>query len=521
VKLNESGASPVENPLKQISGVRGLIVDPAGRIVELPLRSNYKQGLSTLEYFVAARGTRKALADVALKTAESGYLTRKLVDVAQDVITREDDCGTTNGIYLNREEERRIDFVDRITGRVTATEVKVGDKVLKPANELITADDAEEIAAEEDVKRIKVRSVLTCETLNGVCVSCYGYNLGTRHMVDKGMAVGVIAAQAIGEASTQLTLDAKHRSGSASAKDITQGLPRVEELLEVRTPKGKAILSEISGKVKIEEDEQAEVRRIIVTQDAKREETYDVTNAKEVLVSKKKKIKKNRPMFVNEDGDEVNAPYKGKLTYNEDKNELKLKADKVQERIYELEIWNNTLIVEDGDEVDKGQQLTSGSIDPEELMELVGIRAAQKYIIDEIQKTFGIQGIGIDDKHVESTVRQMSQFMQVKNSGDSEYLPGDYIPHIKIQKENEKLQDKDKHTIRAQRMIMGISNASLRTESFLSAASFQDQVRVLTEASILGKVDSLRGLKENVIIGRPVPLGEQLEEHKEKYYEAM
>jgi DNA-directed RNA polymerase subunit beta' len=507
LELNDSGAVPVENPIAQISGVRGLIIDPSGKIVELPLRSNYKQGLSSLEYFVAARGTRKALADVALKTAESGYLTRKLVDVAQDVITRHEDCETTEGIYLNRADERRIDFVDRITGRWAAEEVK--DKkgeVIVSANDEITPQLAERID-ETEVDRVKVRSVLTCQSLEGVCTKCYGYSLGTRKKVEEGTAVGVIAAQAIGEASTQLTLDAKHRSGSATAKDITQGLPRIEELVEVRTPKAKSVLAEIDGTIKIEADEQAGVHRIIIKADKNANQEFDISTAKKTNVKRSKKVKKGDALFEDAKGNPVKAEFAGEAKVKDDT--LILKASLGSEQQYEVDIWTR-LLVEDGDKVTKGQQMTAGSIDPKELMELKGIEAAQKYIIDNVQDTFGVQGIGIDDKHVETMVKQMSRFMMVMTSGESDYLPGDYADHQSVEHINNQLAEKDQQLIKGKRMIMGLSNASLRTESFLSAASFQDQVRVLTEASLLGKTDALRGTKENVIIGRPVPLGDEV-----------
>lgn len=508
VKLNESGAVPVQTPITQISGVRGLIIDPSGHIVELPLRSNYKEGLSSLEYFVAARGTRKALADVALKTAESGYLTRKLVDVAQDVITREEDCGTADGVMLRKSDNRRIDYVDRITGRWSAETVKNADgEVIVETNGEISPEVAEQIANDNTIEAVKVRSVLTCELENGVCSKCYGYDLGTRRLVDQGMAVGVIAAQAIGEASTQLTLNAKHRSGSASATDITQGLPRVEELLEARTPKAKAVLADIEGIVKVERDEVSNVNRLTIKAKSNLEKVYDITGVTEIHVKRAKKVKEGEVLFVDVAGNEVKAEFAGEVKIKENKLFLKSSVDK--EKMYEIDLWSQ-ILVKDGDSVVKGQQLTAGSSDPKELMDLAGLHAAQAYIIDNVQDTFGAQGIGIDDKHVESMVRQMSRFVMVLRSGASEYLPGDFVDHIHVRLQNERFIKEGKPQIESQRLLMGLSNASLRTESFLSAASFQDQVRVLTEASLLGKVDVLSGLKENVIIGRPVPLGSEL-----------
>jgi DNA-directed RNA polymerase subunit beta' len=507
VKLNQSGAAPVENPLKQISGIRGLIIDPSGKVVELPLRSNYKQGLNSLEYFVAARGTRKALADVALKTAESGYLTRKLVDVAQDVITKEEDCGTEHGVYVNRTDIRRIDFVDRLTGRFTAKEVKGKDGVIIAAQELITAPTAQLIAADESIEKVEVRSVLKCKSLSGICNKCYGYNLGTRKVVEAGIAVGVIAAQAIGEASTQLTLDAKHRSGSATAKDITQGLPRVEELVEARTPKAKSILSEVSGKVKVVKDEAAGIKEIIITPKEETAKVYDTTDAKDIAVNRTKKVKAGELLFIDSVGEEIISPFPAKATIKDEKLTLTYSSD--SDVRYEVGIWDQ-IFVETGSVIEKGQQLTPGSIDPKEMLDLLGLEATQKYIIDSIQDTFGSQGIGIDDKHVEIAVKQMSRFVLVSSPGDSGHLPGDFLDNNTYIFDNKRLDEEGKKKIKARRQIMGLSNASLRTESFLSAASFQDQVRVLTEAAILGKEDGLMGLKENVIIGRPVPLGKEV-----------
>ncbi|MFW5703008.1 MAG: DNA-directed RNA polymerase subunit beta', partial [Candidatus Dojkabacteria bacterium] len=504
VELHDSGAVPVETPISQISGVRGLVIDPAGKIVELPLRSNYKQGLSSLEYFVAGRGTRKALADVALKTAESGYLTRKLVDVAQDVVTLEEDCNTNEGIYINRSDERRVDFEDRITGRWAAEDI---DSVGLKQHDEITPELAEKIAADEAIERVKVRSPLTCEAEHGICATCYGYDLGTRRKVILGQAVGVIAAQAIGEASTQLTLDAKHRSGSATAKDITQGLPRVEELVEVRAPKAKAVLSELDGVLQISEDKQEGVVYLTVKSRSDKKEEFDIQDAKEVAIKRGKKVKKGELLFIDNNGKEIVAPFAGDAKKSGEK--LELKANEVLEEQYEVDN-SIMLLVEDGDKVEQGQQLTAGSVDPRELMKLKDLAAAQKYIIDEVQNTFGIQGIGLDDKHVEGMVRQMSRYVLISNAGDSEYLPGDYADQLNVTRENERLETEGLKPIKGERLIMGLSNASLRTESFLSAASFQDQVRVLTDASLVGKVDKLRGLKENVIIGRPVPLGDEV-----------
>ncbi|WKZ27558.1 MAG: DNA-directed RNA polymerase subunit beta' [Candidatus Dojkabacteria bacterium] len=507
VTLQNSGAVPVQNPLRQISGIRGLILDPLGNIVELPLRSNYKQGLSTLEYFVAARGTRKGLADTALKTAESGYLTRRLVDVAQDVITKEFDCGTTEGFRLLRSSNRRIDFVDRINGRFLAEDVvdtKTGEVIAKAGDEIVP-ELARKIDALE-LDSLLVRSVLNCKTEHGICQKCYGYNLGTRTVAEKGVAVGVIAAQAMGEAATQLTLNTKHLAGRAGT-DITQGLPRVEELFEARTPKAKAIISEVDGVVTIVKDDASVPVSIKVSEHKKLNKIYEIKADDTTLIKRSKKVKKGEILLTRANGEAVKAEMEGLAKREEDK--LIYTVDKEIEVEYDLGP-NDIIDVEDGDNVIRGTALTLGSKDPKEIMEFVDIDETQRYLIDNIQETYGIQGIGIDDKHVEVVVRQMFRFSKIIDSGDTEYLPGDYIDHSRLAKENAVLKEAGKDPAVGVRQLLGITTASIKTESFLSASSFQEQVRVLSDAALVGKVDELRGLKENVIIGRTVPLGSEV-----------
>jgi DNA-directed RNA polymerase subunit beta' len=507
VTLQESGAIPVQNPLRQISGVRGLIMDPLGNIVQLPLRSNYKEGLSALEYFVASRGTRKGLADTALKTSESGYLTRRLCDVAQDVITKEEDCGTKEGTFLWRNQTRRVAFVDRITGRITADKIvdtKTGEILVKE-NELITPDIAK-VIDQSGVEVVKIRSVMTCELQHGVCQRCYGYNLGTKRLVEKGVAVGIIAAQSMGEAATQLTLNTKHLSGRAGT-DITQGLPRVEELFEARTPKSKAIISQINGTVSFIRDE---AKTLIGLKVLSREtvakkfvlEEKDVTSIK-----KTKSLKEGDVIYTKANGDVIKAIGPGKAT--RDGQEMTVSMDKVDEVEYEVTPKDH-IVVEENANVIKGASLTEGSIDPKELMEATDIYRAQTYLIDHIQETYGIQGIGIDDKHVEVIVRQMSRFCKISDGGDSDHLPGHFIDKTLIDEENAELKAKGLRNTKYDRQLVGITVAALKTESFLSASSFEQQVRVLSDAAIFGKIDNLRGLKENVIIGRTVPLGSEV-----------
>jgi DNA-directed RNA polymerase subunit beta' len=507
VTLEESGAAPVQNPLRQIAGIRGLILDPLGKIVQLPLRSNYKEGLSALEYFVAARGTRKGLADTALKTAESGYLTRRLCDVAQDVIVRQEDCGTHKGILLEKSKNRRMTWIERINGRYTLDKVvnPSDKKVIVGANEEITPEIAKAIDA-AGVEELTVRSVMTCKLVQGVCQKCYGYNLGTRKTVEKGIAVGIIAAQSMGEAATQLTLNTKHLSGRVGT-DITQGLPRVEELFEARTPKAKSILSQIDGKVEFVKSENEEITAIKVAKKIEYEKSYVLDEGDTTEIKKSKAVKQGDKLITRKNGEMILSPEAGKVTKTAEK--LVLVVDKEVEDTYELDP-HSVIIVNDGDQVIKGTQLTAGSIDPKELLNVNDIESAQQYLIDNIQETYGIQGISLDDKHVEVIVRQMSRFTKIMDGGDSALLPGSFLEITSLNDENEKLKaaSENAKTIKAIRQLVGITVAAIKTESFLSAASFEQQVRVLSEAAIAGKYDYLRGLKENVIIGRTVPLGD-------------
>lgn len=507
--FENSGALPISNPIRQIAGVKGLILDPLGNIVELPLRSNYKEGLPTLEYFVAARGTRKGLADTALKTAESGYLTRKLVDVAQDVITREDDCGTKDGLEIRRSDKRMLSFGERIAGRCAAKDIAdpKTSEVLVKAGEEITEEIADSIENTE-LESVLVRSVITCKAKEGVCKKCYGHNLGTQRMVELGLAVGTIAAQAMGEAATQLTLNTKHLAGRAGT-DITQGLPRVAELFEARTPKGKAVLSDIGGIVDLVENKDGDVVQIIVTDHKKYKKEFEIEEGDKLSFKRSKAIKKGETIITRKDGSKIEAEYEGRVSKNKDGNKVILEVDKEIVKEYDINP-EDRLNVEAGQEIEKGIALTVGSIAPKELMDLKGVEAVRKYIIDNIQETYGIQGIAINDKHVEVVVRQMMRFARVTFAGDSEFLPGDFVNVIELDEINKGLRKEGKKPIKYNSVLLGITAASLNTESFLSAASFQEQVRVLTDAALVGKVDHLRGLKENVIIGRPVPLGKEL-----------
>ena len=438
--------------------MRGLIANTSGRTIEVPIRANYREGLNILEYFISSRGARKGLADTALRTADSGYLTRRLVDVAQDVIIREEDCGTTEGItvYDIQDGSEMIEpLTERLVGRYLTEDFcdpETGE-ILVSHDTMMGDKEAELIAKQYGVKRIKIRSVLTCEAKHGVCAHCYGSNLATVDPVTVGEAVGTIAAQSIGEPGTQLTMRTFHTGGVASAEDITQGLPRVEELFEGRKPKHLAIISEIDGVVRYGEE------------------------------------KKKRMVYVtrNVDGD-------------------------VDEKSYVIP-YGARIRVQEGDEVKAGDRITEGSINPHDILAISGPEAVQNYLIQEVQRTYRMQGVDINDKHVEVIVRQMMRKVRVEDSGDTYLLPGAMIDRAEFDAENNRVRARiesgEIHLKEATcaPVLLGITKASLATDSFLSAASFQETTRVLTEAAIKGKVDPLLGLKENVIIGKLIPAG--------------
>jgi len=444
--ISDSGGSrATAEQIKQLSAIRGLVTDPSGNIVPLPVKSNFREGLSVFEYFTSARGARKGLADRAIKTAESGYLTRRLVDVAHDAIIRIEDCGTKNGLLMSKHDKRQAHLLMRIVGRIAAVDVVSlkGKKVIVPGGSEITDKLALEIEA-AGIEELMVRSVLTCESRYGLCAKCYGKDLVTRKPVALGTPVGVIAAQSIGEPGTQLTMRTFHTGGIVGL-DITQGLPRVEELLESRIPKYAAQISEIAGKVTIEE-------------------TAEGYNVKVKSTNLKPAVE--REYFV---------PPTSELT------------------------------VTDGDLVAAGTPLSAGYLDTKEVLAISGLRPAQQYIIDGCQEVYESQGVAINDKHFEVIVRKMSEKIRVETSGDTILLPGELIDKNKFQEENAKVLAEGGEPSTAQVVVLGITRAALYTESFLSAASFQETTRVLTEAAIEGKVDHLIGLKENVIIGRLIP----------------
>jgi DNA-directed RNA polymerase subunit beta' len=447
-----SKARGSESVVVQMMGMKGLVAGPTGETIDLPVKSSFKEGFNVLEYFISTHGARKGTADTALRTATAGYLTRRLVDVSQDIIVREEDCGDTEGAYLYRADSDAIgqDFADRVEGRVPAEDIKKpgSRKVLAKAGELITKTQAKEISAEKDIDKVKLRTAITCKTHYGVCRKCYGIDLGRAELVQIGQAVGVVAAQAIGEPGTQLTMRTFHIGGVAGS-DITQGLPRVEEIFEARTPKGEAAIAEESGTVREILEDGAKTTKIRI----------------EVGAGKNAEMK------------EYVVP-KG--------------AD---------------ILVQKGDLVGKGTRLTEGHIDLRKLYATMGLYDLHRYVVREIQEIYASQGEGVNDKHIEVMIRQMLSRVLIKDAGDTDFVSEDVVERDRFLEANEEMKREGKRPAQGERLLLGITKVALSTESFLSAASFQETARVLINASLTGKVDRLRGLKENVIIGRLIPAG--------------
>ncbi len=444
VIIESGGARASKDQLKQLAAMRGLVVDPLGKIVELPTKSNFREGLSIFEYVTSTRGSRKGLTDSALKTADAGYLTRRLVDVSHDAIIRLEDCGAKEGIEIGRNDKRQAPFAGRVLGRILV------EKIVDPKSKKVLIKEGEEVNEdnigfldEYNIAKVTVRSPLTCQAKYGMCVACYGRDFSTRKMVEIGTPVGILAAQSIGEPGTQLTMRVKHTGGIVGL-DVTQGLPRVEELFEARTPKILSPISEISGKAQVEETA---------------------------------------------DGYKIKVRSRGKP---------------VEEREYLVPLTAE-LRINDGDEVLAGEQLAAGFLDVKEVLLVRGLHGAQRYLIDEVQAVYESQGIPINDKHFEVIVRKMSDKVKIESAGDTVLLPGELVDKIRFEDENGKVLAEGGEAATAQTVVLGITRAALYTESWLSAASFQETTNVLTDAAILGKEDKLIGLKENVIIGRLIP----------------
>jgi len=509
--MTSSGARGNKGNIGQLGAMRGLMADPSGRIIEVPVRSNFREGMTVLEYFISTHGARKGLADTALRTADSGYLTRRLVDVAQDVITREDDCGTEEGSWITRHESSEIGggdpsaFARRLVGRLAAAplhDLRNPSVLLVDRNEQISEAIANVIADESSgIDEVLVRSPLACEARYGVCRACYGRNLATGELVGIGEAVGIIAAQSIGEPGTQLTMRTFHTGGVAGL-DITAGLPRVEELFEARVPKGKAEISHIDGIVEIIRSDAG--TKVKVTS----RESYDCSLAlpagAELLAAAGDVVEKDQVVARVEGGPDVVAPAKGFLV--EAEGGLVVRAEDVVEREYAIP-HNAKLRVEDGQEIRAGDAITDGPINPQEYLETRGKDAVQRYLVKEVQKVYRSQGVAINDKHIEIIVRQMLRKVRIDQPGDTDLLPTELIDRLDFEETNNRVLAEGGEPATAQTVLLGVTKASLNTSSFLAAASFQETTRVLTEAAINGAKDHLIGLKENVIIGKLIPAG--------------
>ncbi|HXI80545.1 MAG TPA: DNA-directed RNA polymerase subunit beta' [Verrucomicrobiae bacterium] len=511
--MTASGARGNKGNIGQLGAMRGLMADPSGRIIDVPVRSNFREGMTVLEYFISTHGARKGLADTALRTADSGYLTRRLVDVAQDVITRDDDCGTEEGSWITREDSSdEKEFRRRLVGRLAAAPIRDASvKVKKGEEQPVLADRNDEITEELAVRieaagiaEVLVRSPLTCEARYGVCRACYGRNLATGEMVASGEAVGIIAAQSIGEPGTQLTMRTFHTGGVAGL-DITAGLPRVEELFEARVPKGKAEISHIDGIVEILRSDTGTKVKVTST------EVYDTSLAlpkgAEMLAAPGDSVEANQVIARFKSGDgptDVASPVKGFLVKGTDG--LAVRAEDVVEREYTIP-HNAKLLVENGQEIRAGDGITDGPINPQEYLETRGKDAVQRYLVKEVQKVYRSQGVTINDKHIEIIVRQMLRKVRIDQPGDVDLLPTELIDRLDFEEENNKVLSEGGEPATAQTVLLGVTKASLNTSSFLAAASFQETTRVLTEAAINGAKDHLIGLKENVIIGKLIPAG--------------
>lgn len=461
--MADSGARGSNQQIKQLAGMRGLMADTTGRTIELPIKSNFREGLDVLEYFMSAHGARKGMSDTALRTADSGYLTRRMVDVCQELIIREVDCCEGKDYIPGMEVAAFMDgketiegLKDRITGRYSCEDIKDRDgNILVERNHMITPSRAAKILSRgvdekgEPIEKVKIRNILCCKSHIGICAKCYGANMATGEAVQIGEAVGIIAAQSIGEPGTQLTMRTFH-SGGVAGDDITQGLPRVEELFEARKPKGLAIIAEFGGTATIK----------------------DTKKKREIIVS-----------------------------------------DGINEKTY-LIPYGSRIKIADGAELEAGDELTEGSINPHDLLEIKKIDAVQNYLLREVQRVYRLQGVDIADKHIEVIVRQMLKKKRIETSGDTEFLPGTLVDGIELEDINERLFAEGKQPAEYKDVILGITKAALATSSFLSAASFQETTKVLTEAAIKGKIDPLIGLKENVIIGKLIPAGTGLRRYR-------
>lgn len=520
----DSGARGSVVQLMQVVGMKGLVTNPSGEIIELPIKSSFREGLDVLEYFISSHGTRKGLTDTALKTANAGYLTRRLVDVAQDVIITSEDCGDADGFHLTHEECEEIGegMLTRIVGRVLAKDI-VPPRAKKPLiakGTLITEEEIEKLKdLEKPLEEVWVRSVMTCKNTRGLCQKCYGFDLAYNQEARLGAAVGVVAAQSVGEPGTQLTMRTFHTGGVASGQDITQGLPRVEELFEARVPKHSAVMATVSGRASLVDPEAKEIKTatgqhlvdtarsgkiVRIMSEQTSEDVFVITSKDTVKIKDGDKVEEGEIIIVRNDGTEIQSTHTGtvKLT----KNRLTV-------------IWQGLaatdlptplgfkILIKDGDEVQAGDQLTEGHLDLQMLFKTKGHKAVMQYLLKEVLSIYATQGQKINSKHIELLIRQMFSRSYVKDAGDTELLPGEIVERCRAQEENDRVIAKGGRPAELDGLFMGITKVALTTESFLSSASFQETARVLIHAAITGKVDHLEGLKENVIIGRLIPAG--------------
>ncbi len=511
--IAESGATKAKfQQIRQLSGMRGLMTNPSGKIIPIPVRGNFREGLSVLEYFISTHGARKGLADTALRTAESGYLTRRLIDVAQDVIITEEDCRTTDGILITHEESRDMgleNMRDRLIGRVLVEAIPGFDLEV---NEELSDEDLDEIV-NAGVNAVRVRSVLACLSHRGVCRKCYGRDLAANGLVHTGCAVGIIAAQSIGEPGTQLTMRTFHTGGIAGAQgDITQGLPRVEELFEARVPKDKAEISEIDGVAEIVKDEANGARTVRVVSTNVFFDEYPAPPGVmfQVLVSERDHALKDQTIILmrDESGGEpvpVLARSEGEVIITEE-GVLSIRSEEHEERSYPIPAAR-TIAVTEGQKIQAGTAITSGQRDPQDVLRIQGREAVQLYLVKEVQRVYRNTGVYIHDKHIEVIVRQMLRRVKVDDPGDTDMLPSDLVDRFVYEDTNARVLAEGGEPATAQTVLLGVTKASLNTDSFLAAASFQETTRVLTEAAIEAQTDHLVGLKENVIIGKLIPAG--------------
>jgi DNA-directed RNA polymerase subunit beta' len=517
--MTTSGAKGNIKQISQMSGMRGLMADPSGRVIELPIRSNFREGLTVQEYFISTHGARKGLADTAIRTADSGYLTRRLVDVAQDVIIFTEDCETEQGIMLSEmdaSEGGRVTeaFERRILGRTAAspiTDPHTGEIICDRNEELDEVRSKKVVRA--GIKQVYVRSPLSCQAQFGVCRYCYGRNLANGKLVEIGEAVGIIAAQSIGEPGTQLTMRTFHTGGVAGA-DITSGLPRVEELFEARVPKAQAILSEIDGQVEILQE--GDIRKLKVVSTDYYTDQYEIPDNYELLVREGDEVSDNTALArsnVSDNDNTIAARLNGRVSING--NQLVIRHEEREEREHDVPHAAELRVVP-GQQVKAGEALTVGSSNPQEILHILGTEAVQRYLIDEVQRVYRSQGVNTNEKHMEITVRQMLRKVQIETQGDTDLLSGELVDRFAYEEINSRVLAEGGEPATAQTVLLGVTKAALKVDSFLSAASFQETTRVLTEAAIQGMTDRLHGLKENVIIGKLIPAGSGIDHRSKK-----